>query len=186
MQDLYAYEKENEYTTYLAGATGALTEMLLGLIGWEPMEQGNLIDSDLFYLGDNREMSIEDAIKKRFRDCWYVQTTMSKKAQERIIDNFSLELKPLDTSFEETITDMVLDIMKDSYREKIGEYKKAIHEYCQEIEECFGYKSIKGIYVSTKKSYTLLTENYYLMFWGAYFVEFNNGYVLMLLPSNSE
>ena len=187
MDDYIYYLKEDEYTKHLASATGALTEMLLGLIGWEPFEQGNYIESDLFYLGDNDRLSIEDAMKERFRGNWYMCTDLPEKAQERIIDNFSLDLEVLDTSFEKTVTDIIIPLMKASYREKISDYQKYIHEYCDEVEQCFGMQKIKAIYSSTKKSnYRLMEENYGFIFWSAVFVEFEGGHVLMILPTNSE
>lgn len=186
MIDMYVYDKESDATTFLAGATGALTEMLEGLIGWEPFEQGNYIETDLFYLGEADKVSIEEAMKERFRGNWYMCTELSEDAQKRIIDSFSLDLKTIETPFENIVTDIIRSLMKQSYRDRISDYQKYIHEYCQEIEECFLCK-IKRIYSSTKNSnYRLMEENYGFMLWDAVFVEFDDGHVLMLLPSNSE
>ena len=187
MDDYIYYLKENDYTKHVASVTGALTDMLLGLIGWEPFEQGNYIESDIFYLGEDNKTSIEEAMKERFRGNWYMCTELSEKAQERIIESFSLDLVTLDTSFEEIVTDIIIPLMKTSYREKISDYKKYIHEYCDDVEHCFGVNKIKAIYSSTKKSnYKLMEENYGFIFWDAVFIEFEDGHVLMLLPTNSE
>lgn len=187
MEDYIYYLKEDNYTKHLASSTGALTEMLLGLIGWEPFEQGNYIESDLFYLGENDGLSIENAMKERFRGNWYVCTDLSEQAQERIISGFSLDLELLDVSFEKAVTDIVISLMKESYRNNISDYQRYINEYCEEVKECFGMQKIKAVFRSTKKTkYRLMEENYGLFFFGAVFLEFEGGHVLMLLPSNSE
>jgi len=187
MQDIYVYENESNTTAFLAGAIGATTEMLEGIIGWEPFEQGNGIETDLFFLGKNHDISIEEAMKKRFRDVWYMKTDLSKQAQERIVESFKLDLEVLEMTFEEAVTEVIFNLMKLSYRERIGEYQKYIHQYCEEVEYCFGMHNIKNIYGTKRNSnFRLMEENYSFIYFRIIFVEFEDGHVLMLMPTNYE
>ena len=186
MQDMYVYEKDNTYTAFLAGASGALIEMFEGMIPSRAFMQGNYIESDVFYLGENNEISIENAVKTRFRNFWYVDTPLTKKQMNSIIDSFSPKLNKIDDTFEELMRSIVISLMEQGYRDTIDDYNKLIHEYCSEITYCLG--KIRNIYHQDRSGddhYDLLYSNFGPLVWDVFFIEFDE-YALMLMPTNSE
>lgn len=185
--DCLEFENESGTTGFLGGMVSAECDgfnMKLYDLGIKYEE----FAADIFYLGENNEITFEEAIKNRLKNTWYEGSTMGNKDEDaKLIDSSHFEFR---TAKETSFSEVLMRMYKNSEGIDLDKFKSIVEEFTTSIE--YYLKKSKAIYdIPSELNHdiyecgSIISSYYTYITFSIALVEYDN-YALLLVRGSNE
>lgn len=150
-------------------------------------EQGNCISTDAFYLGENNEISLVDAMKNRMRGNWFGSYTGEETYDEnKIIDTLDFEVELITENIEDLLESCLKFMMREENRHEAVTKRAEFENIAYALKHDILYDENPKIYRITDFTDASAFERcYQYIHFFTYFIV-GNEYAVMLSIGNSE
>lgn len=178
-KDACIYNKVNGTEAYLAGIVEVYTECILGKRLGEVSKSGCCISliSDVYGAGENNELSVQQAIKKRIEekcfDLMFDNGEVDNEVVKKLINE--MEIKKIDSDANTAIEELIKVGISNA-----GELKSDIQQYTTSLEWYLG----KPLNVYSVIDKGKLFDNYIYIPFGVIIIEYEEFYMMIGIGTN--
>ena len=176
------YENQYGKCAYLAGAIRVVCDTL-DMATCKAGVQYEALASDVFCIGENEEMQVNDLVKERLEKL--ILEEFDDAGKDKMLDavrKLDLQLEPCN----KPMKDVILEYYRNKQDVDFVKLKAGIEEYCRDVEYYLGKP--QEIFLLTSESARkadILGEVYLYILFNAFFVRFES-HMLMFLRGSVE